>query len=147
MATDEGFNRRRFITSGMALGGSLPWVPSLAAGRDRGLVPRIKALRAEVAAGSVRDDRVQRSMLSKLDRAVEAAQDGDEDLASSLLRKFVQVADQAMPGKDSAVEGPVDRDWGEEARAIRDLIRRDSEVPDPVGAGNGAGAIEIRERE
>ena len=129
MASEQGFNRRKFIASGVALGGSVLWAPSFAQARGQGgIVARIQALRNDVAADNIRDQRLRNSMLSKLDRAKDAVQEGDTDLACSLLKKFIQVTNTNTPTDDNGVTVKEERAWKQEARGIRDDLGCD-QVP------------------
>ena len=138
MASEQGFNRRKFIASGVALGGSVLWAPSFASARGDSVVSRIRALRAEVAADNI-DNRLKRSMLAKLDRAIDAAQQGDDDLTCSLLKKFIQVTDTNSPTDDNSLTIQDERAYKQEARSIRDQIGCNTGPTGPTGSTGATG--------
>src|SRR5688500_14986262 len=122
MASEQGFNRRKFIASGVALGGSVLWAPSFAEARGSNIASRIQALRDDVASNNIRDERLLKSMLSKLDRAVDAAQKGDDELVCSLLKKFIDVTNKNEPTDDNGMTVREERAWKQEAREIRNDV-------------------------
>lgn len=113
--TPERASRRDFLSSGIAKGGTVFGVPTGVRARGESAESRIKALREDVAAREFSEERLRKSMLSKLDRAREAAKAGDGDLACSLLKRFVKVADSAAPTDN-------DPGHGQEARLIREQL-------------------------
>jgi hypothetical protein len=120
MGTEHGFSRRKFISSGVALGGSALRVPSSAAARGgAGIAGRIEVLRDGIASNHVRDERLLKSMLSKLDRARDAVEEGDEKLAHSLLNKFIQMSSNNEPTDETGLTVHEERGWKQEARDIR----------------------------
>ncbi len=58
-------------------------------------------------------------MLSKLDRAKDAVQEGDIDLVCSLLKKFIQVTNTNTPTDDNGLTVKEERACKQEARGIR----------------------------
>ena len=131
MASEQGFNRRKFIASGVALGGSVLWAPSFSAARGASIVSRIQALRDDVAGNNVKDERLLKSMLSKLDRAIDAAKEGDDDLVCSLLKKFVQVTNQNVKTDDNGITVREERAWKQTAREIRERCRLRRRIDGP----------------
>ena len=140
MASGQGFNRRKFIASGVALGGSVLWAPSFSAARGASIAARIQELRDDVAGNNVRDERLLKSMLSKLDRAVDAANDGDDDLVCALLKKFIQVTNQNEPTDNNGVTVREERGWKQTAREIRNDVGCDDGSTGPTGPTGPTGS-------
>ena len=132
MGTEQGLSRRKFITSGVALGGSAIQAPSSAAARGAGTAGRIEVLRDGIASNNVRDERLLKSMLSKLDRAKDAVEEGDEKLAHSLLNKFIQMTSNNEPTDDTGITVREERDWTQEARDIRNDLGCDAGPTGPT---------------
>jgi hypothetical protein len=140
MASEQGFNRRKFIASGVALGGSVLWAPNFAAARGNSIAGRIAALRDDVASNNIKDERLLKSMLQKLDRAEEAIQNGDEDLACALLKKFIQVTDSNSPTDDNGLTVREEREYKQEARDIRNDIGCNDGPTGPTGPTGTTGS-------
>ena len=136
MGTEQGFSRRKFISSGVALGGSAMRAPSFAAARGTGIAGRIEVLRDGIASNNVRDERLLKSMLSKLDRAKDAVEEGDEKLAHSLLNKFIQMTSNERADRRHRDHGArrARLDAGGARHPQRPRLRRGSrpDPPDPL---------------
>ena len=132
METEQGFSRRKFISSRVALGGSAMRAPSSAAARGAGIAGRIEVLRDGIASNNVRDERLLKSMLSKLDRAKDAVEEGDEKLAHSLLNKFIQMTSNDEPTDDTGITVREERGWTQEARDIRNDLGCDAGPTGPT---------------
>jgi hypothetical protein len=139
MASEQGFNRRKFIASGVALGGSVLWAPSFSAARGASIVSRIRALRDDVAGNNVKDARLLRSMLSKLDRAIDAAREGDDELVCSLLKKFVQVTNRNVKTDNNGITVREERAWKQTAREIRNDVGCNDGPTGPTGSTGPTG--------
>ncbi len=139
MASEQGFNRRKFIATGAALGGAVVWGPKFAQARGSSVANRIQELRDEVANNNIRDDRLRKSMLSKLDRAKQAVQDGDEPRACALLKKFIQVTNSNTPTDDNGLTVHEERRWKNEARDIRDQLGCDQGQTGSTGSTGATG--------
>ena len=139
MASEQGFNRRKFIASGAALGGSILWAPSFAQARGNSIASRIQALRDEVAGNNIKDERLLNSMLQKLDRAVDAAEKGDNELVCSLLKKFIQVTDKNEPTDDNGLTVREERAFKQTAREIRNDVGCNEGPTGPTGPTGATG--------
>jgi hypothetical protein len=140
MSSEQGFNRRKFIASGVALGGSVLWAPSFAeAARGASIAGRIKSLRDDVAGNNIRDERLLKSMLQKLDRATEAAKDGDDDLVCALLKKFIQITDKNTPTDNNGLTVGEEHAFKREARDIRRDVGCGDSSTGPTGPTGSTG--------
>ncbi len=122
VAPERGTSRRNFLSSGIAKGGTVLGVPTAVGAEGQSTESRIKALRDDVAANDTSEERVRLSMLSKLDRAGEAATAGDDDLVCALLKRFIKVADSTAPTDGDASTASEERVYEQEARSIREQL-------------------------
>ena len=137
MASEQGLNRRKFITSGLTFGGSRLGAPSAASTRRENIAALIRALRSDVAQNDTRDERLRRARLSKLDRAIEAAKAGKDDLVCALLKKFIQVGDQNGSTAE-ALTASKERVWEQVASDIRKRVGCNG---DSTGSTGSAGPL------
>ena len=129
-------SRRRFIRSGIAVGGAIIWDPSAALAGPSSLMRRLRTLAHDVRASHV-SERLKFRLLNILAKAEEALQLGNGSAAKGRLTEFIFLL-QGERGEERLTSKIANR-WIHRARSIRAAIPNTTGVTGPTGPGGNTG--------